>query len=313
MEQVIEQDNKHKYLLLLFTFLIFVLVILITAFIYLKNRQTISQSNNSPQIQITPTPTLTEIEKQDLTQGAVAIASVGKESIYQSDLNYQLNTFYFKDKDKPVTKEKALTDLINDSIILQEGIKNNYIFLTAGVFNNPNKTTNEITQRNILITAVKKKIEDMNIDSVNGEAIVMYFNNTPNPTPTIGVAKAKEIVRAKMEKYYQDLLANKYTMAQAGNLIKEDTSQRQIDLTYTANAYIKFDNLRRDEQIFVDNNLNQQIWTLGTNAMSAILTGKSNGYEEFYTIIKVNVRNGKFPSITDWVNSIKNNYEIKIY
>lgn len=259
-----------------------------------------------------PTP----IQPEPTSKTTSAVAKVGEEELFQSDLDYYL-TIYFAGQGQ-TAKDKALQKAIDDSIILQEGLKSGFISLNQAVFNSSYKN---MASRSALIETAGKKIEQKNIKTISGEIVSMWFNNANSyPPPSIGIEKAKQTAKQKVDAIYQDLKPGKITMPQAAQRIRSDSSQGLIDPSYLGNAYSKFTNLTRDQKLFADQSIDDAVWDMSKNELSPVLLAKdldnknNQLFEAFYTIIKVtNTSSGNLVGLEELIRGLRSQYEIIRY
>src|SRR3990170_3716933 len=139
------------------------------------------------------------------------VATVGEETLYGRDLNYELLVFfpYVFDSSDPVPQdvtERALQRIIEKSMVLQEGSKRGYITLTEGVFNALEK---DYMSRNILYSQALSKLREAEESVVFFDAIRTDFNFDVYDTETDEYkALSKEQVtnnRNLLEKKMQDV------------------------------------------------------------------------------------------------------------
>lgn len=305
------QNIKRIKRYFMFSLVILAVSTVITSIYYLLN-----QKGVLPQIplsniikQSSPPSTLIPPDK--------IIARVGEENIFQKDLDYYLN-LYFAGQEQQV-KDKALEKITNDSIILQEGFKLNYIILNKDNFNSPDKN---IASRSALIQIASDKIQKEFIAQISGETISMWFDNPSYPKPSIGVEAAKQIVRQKMDKFRQDILTGRLTLAEAGNRINSDKEQAGIDPSYGENSYRKFTNVDRANRLFFDPKINDLAWSLKVGEISAVTIGQdaiSAGYggplqDAYYVIIKIsNKKYSPAGTFDQWLSEAKKLYKVEVY
>lgn len=290
-----------------------IIVGIVLASLVLAGYYLLSQKQLVPKIPLLTGPVVQPTDKSPIL-GEALVTKAGKEDLYKTDLDYYLSN-YFSGQGY-TARDKAVEMMIDDSLVLQEGQAQGLISLNDNVFNSPNKN---IRQRSDLIELVKQKIELKNIKSIDGEVVTMWFNNaTSYPPPSIGVEKAKILVKQKMDTIYDDLRAGKITMAQAGQRIVNDSTQNSIDPSYKGNAYSKFTKLTRDQMLFIDPMVNNLPWNLDKNELSTVTLAKDkkdgNFFEAFFTIVKINeLSQGDFPGIEEYVKSLRSKYEIIKY
>ena len=241
------------------------------------------------------------------------VAKVGLETLYQIDLDYYLSTFFSGQGYTP--KDKALDKMIDDSIILQEGQKNGFINLTAQVFNTPNKN---IASRSALIEKTKNKLVSEKVSAISGEALRIFFHNPAYPDPSIGVAKAEELAKDKINKIRQTIVSQNISFTQAAKLITNDNSIAKLDPSYRLNTYRIFQDYDKSTSVFLDPVLNTQVWDLPVNELSTVLVSShdDSGKEThpvFFTIVKLTKKTTGSSSFEKLLNNLKKGYAIAKY
>ena len=246
------------------------------------------------------------------------IAQVGKETLYGSDFNYELAVFFPKEAKKSALKkeikDRVLEKLIEKSIVLQSAEERGLIELTEEAFNNPYK---DFVLRNGLYEEAKAKLTDEVVERISVAGIFMFFYN--QKIPAMGLEKAKELTRAKMETLYEDLLAGKITLQEAAKKISEDKSLAEIDPIYYANAYAEFIDRNRASPIggAVNQKNNDLIWELERGEFSPILLGLEPGNEPqpneaYWAIFQIlDKKEGEAGTFWEWIEKEKEHYEIK--
>jgi len=249
------------------------------------------------------------------------MAQIGEETVYGSDLNYILFTYFYSDYASPSASLNQLSDKLlakaqEQSIILQEARKADFITLSTETFNSPNKS---IFARSPLIATAEAKLRENTVSRINGESISIWFNNGSWPEPKMGYEAAKKVAREKIEALYTDLKSGKITFTQAADKILKDTSVATIDPAYKINTYYSWINRDTTSPIFNDPTINKLAWQLKEGETSNILTvndfDKDNQpYEALFKVIKINkkVENG-FGNFNDWLTAKRKQYEIKLF
>lgn len=171
-----------------------------------------------------------------------AIAKVGNETLYQSDLDTELKAYPPK---KDIDRKAFLVNkLIKDSIILQQAQKENLITLNETVFNSPTKDyAKRLATVQEAIQAVKNQAAHM-----KGKIVTIWFYNLE--PAAIGTEKGKQLAFSKITKLHDDVASKKITIEKAGELIKQDASLAQVDRAYKQNAIFDFDTLNNDRISF---------------------------------------------------------------
>ncbi|NMC36150.1 hypothetical protein GYA49_03830 [Candidatus Beckwithbacteria bacterium] len=229
----------------------------------------------------------------------IPVLKIGKETLYGNDLNYYFLFYHFDEYwHDQVIPENSFNDvvdaIITDSTVLQAAADKQLVTLDDQVFNNQNKN---YTLRNQLVSQTKKLLSNKLVEKISGESIAIWFNNDVVP---IDVEQGKTLAQQKIETLYEQLKNGTITMAEAGNIIANDSEiGSSIDPAYQNNAYYVFVDREKDDSPFIFDNLNAESWSLGEGQMSPIIIGTDNNdpnKEYLFTIIKITKRSG---TITD--------------
>jgi len=246
------------------------------------------------------------------------IAQVGKETLYGQDLNYELSLYYPEafESDQPVPEEirqKALDQIIRNSLLLQAAADEQVIELNPAVFNNLNK---DHRLRNLLINSLDEKVAEKLVNSVKGEMISIWFKNINEPK--MGLETARQITRVKIEGIYQRLQSGQLTdLKSAGEEIKNDPALALIDPSYQGNAYLEFE-INQGEHFFIDPKIQTEAFQLPVNQLSEILVGQDQSpggdfYDCNFILMKIWERKLKgYQSFEDWFEQKRENYEVEI-
>ena len=264
-----------------------------------------------------PTPT---------AKPAGKIAKIGKEEIYQNDLDFWADAYNqrFSGLDETKKREEILKIIQEQSLILQEAEKQKIATLTPEVFNHPSK---DYPQRNILVDKLKTQLEKLIITNVSGEAVSVWFYNPSAGKPIIPFGEAKKFAWEKINKVYQKVKEGEIDIQQAGEIIKNDASLAKIDPAYQTNAYLKFENKTKANPPFAKEELNRVAFALKEGEVSEILVvpyqvpeDPENPNSPFvekechYTFIKINRRlTSDFISFSQWLDEKKKEYPIQLY
>ncbi len=173
-----------------------------------------------------------QLPKKSITHSpGKIIAKVGKEHIYQKDLDLEIQAYPIKNTN---AQKLLMNKIMNDSIILQAGAKEGIIQLDQTVFDSSSKDSLKRTQ---LARRVKSLIEEKSVN-ISGTVITIWFYNvTPAP---IGLEKGKELAFTKISKLHNDVVSKRLTIQQAAEEIRNDASLAQVDLQYKSNASFDF-------------------------------------------------------------------------
>lgn len=204
--------------------------------------------------------------------GSQIIIKVGKENIYQKDLDFEIQNYpeVLKHAD---TGKLLLDKIIKDSVILQGAQDDRITKLDASVFNSPQKN---YSQRIELITGIKKKIE-MKSDSITGAIVALWFYN--RGPGRVGYDKGREIARETITKLHDDVINKKLTIQQAGQEIRNDANLGLVDQGYLSNALLEF-NKKPTDQVVFDTQFDQIIKNLNTGEISDVYLAKSKEWDK---------------------------------
>ncbi len=227
------------------------------------------------------------------------ILHVGTETLYGRDLNYYMFLLQYD----VYTSSRVLTDadvdkglgvLINNSLILQKAQELGLTPLDSSVFNSVNK---DFRKRNELVTQMIPQVSKYFVDTAEGEAIAIAFNNNFIP---VSVEEGRKIAKAKIDELYTKVTTGKLTMLQAASEIANDKEiLTKVDPAAVSNSYDQFTAEKGGDQVFIDPAMNDSIFSLGEGQYSQVLVAKNpvdptfgdqSGKEYAFMIIKVNKR-----------------------
>lgn len=249
------------------------------------------------------------------------VAIAGSETLYGKDLNYELLSHYpmVFDTSSPLpkdTKDSALNQVIDESLILQIAQSKGIIKLEDSFFNNPEK---DYRKRVKALDTAQSELAKVAESRITVAGIIIYFNNQSDSKDI--PQGAKEKTRQKIEKLRSDILAKKITIRQAGETIAQDVELEAIDPNYKADSLVEYNNINRFIPIKGSENvsLTEAVWKLKKSDVSEILlgyrlngqTGKSE--EAFWGVFEVK---DKFEGLSDtfenWFKTEKQKYKIEI-
>lgn len=249
------------------------------------------------------------------TESANKIVKVGEETVYQKDLETELQYSPVATDD---SKKLLLDKIIKDSIILQAGRKGGLVALDSSIYNSLDK---DYMKRIKTVAEIRQKIEN-NRDSISGHVVSVWFsNNGPWKLP---YETAKEIAFKKITYLHQEVEAKRMTIQQAGEEIKKDASLFDVDRAYKTNALYSF-NQDSNEDITYDPDFDEILRNLPIHQVSAIYTGKDieikdgkktgNKIEVLYMfgVITDKKSASGYASFDAWFEKQKNEYEISRY
>lgn len=247
------------------------------------------------------------------------VAQVGQETIYGDDLNYKIYINYPKSRNASAAevsslKKELLNSIATESAVLQAARDQKIVDVPADILNNPSK--NQL-QRSQLIQQTRRKVQEGSTTYAYSVISIWFYNMYK---PSIPLDQADKLAAAKINSLYQQLVAKKIDMKQAGDLIKADTDLAKLDSNYQGNAYSFRDGLppgrgssRFDEINAVAVNLKQgeisqviKVVKLGREASPDIaLPYTSDGHldtnEQFYAVVKLeSIKQGVYPGLGQW-------------
>ena len=293
---------ERKKLLLLIT--IVLLAVFSSYLVFIKGKKESLTKKGS-----LPSPTLTppSLEKQ-LTM------RIGNDSFSQEDLEY-LASIYQPNKnlsELTVDEKEYLEDLaLERSLVIQEAQKREVVSVDETLFA-PNKDWNDY---NRTYEEAKQAIIAQEEQITVAGIFIYFYNQFP---PEMGVERAKELARKKMEELRERLIKGEISLKQAGEIIANDTSLAEIDPIYDANAYSEFNKRNKTRQIVggitsQDNNL---LWSLDVGDYSPIILGFESGNEvapneAYWAIFQVTSKTGSGKPYLEWLKEAKKEYESK--
>jgi hypothetical protein len=266
-------------------------------------------------LSLTLLPELTQ-KKTSIVQKnpETVILKVGQESIYQKDLDYEISKSPRSEQQNQDNINSLKDKLINDSITLQQAEKDKLI-------KNESKFYNSISKDYLLrIKTVDnvKNILDARAERIQGNIVTIWFHNLV--IPQMGIEKAKVIVKNKIDLIYSDVKSNKITIAQAVNKIKTDTSLKEIDSAYAANAEYKFNAVYGDK-ITIDKEFDDSLWLLKQGELTAVQELKGTNMKQNSTegvlyafgIVEQRTNSGDRKDYQKWLEESTKLYEVAKY
>lgn len=241
-----------------------------------------------------------------------AIAKVGKEYIFQRDLDYELT---FQPGAKTDELKKMLTQkLVGDSVALQAAQQEKLVSLGNTEFNVEAK---DYQKRFDTIRDIRKTV-DNRIDHISGTMVSVWFNNMK--PAKIGLEQGKQEAFKRISALHQRVVDKEITIEQAGNAIKNDPSYDSLDFGYMNNALYEF-NFPKGRQITFDKGYDEILWKTNSGDLTEVYLGKTvnefSGKEEesfyIFALVKEKVDRGNGLDYQKWVEKQKKNYEINIY
>lgn len=236
------------------------------------------------------------------------VATVGKEDIYKTYLNKELE-LYPADKTQKV-KESLLNKVIRDSVILQgaetEGIIKDYI-------KGENLTTQEYLKRTAEAQRVERYIKSQS-NGINLTLVTVWFFNNNYIGPK-GLAEGKKIAYAKIKPLYDKVQKKEITITEAGQLIATDTSLKQIDPSYESNALSKV-YAPKGDKITHWPEFDALVWKAKVGELTPLYLGddvyQGKKIDAIYMFARVDkkIENSKYESFDAWYEKQKNTYDV---
>ena len=242
------------------------------------------------------------------------IATVGKENIYQSDYDYELNGY--PNKSEKDLKQKLLKKIAQDSAILQGGQDDGLVKLDSTTFNDPKKDY----QKRLLQVADIQIQEQSRSNHIDGGVVSVFFiNNLDNKPGPLGYEGSKKLALDKISAVYNKVKNHEISVLQAGETIRNDTSLAQIDYSYKVNAYFPFSS-NPGQQITLIKELDQALFKLRAGETSDIFIGKVKdntgkdveGVYMFGSVVN-KTPNAKVDSLDKWIEQVTKKYALNTY
>lgn len=243
-----------------------------------------------------------------------AIAKVGDEFIFKSDLEFELANYQGQKDDNA---KKILTDkLIRDSIALQAAKKANLINLNLDteVFNADNKNYGK---RISDIKNIQTKI-NTGVDQISGILVSVWFYNYK--PAKIGLEEGKKEAFKRISELHSRVVNKEITIEEAGNIIKNDPSYDQLDFGYQNNALFNF-SYEKGKKITQNPEYDAILWNTKPGDVTDVFLGKNvNEFtselgDAYYVFGQVKGKSDKGITQTydQWLEAQKSNYEVTYY
>lgn len=306
-----QTSRRFPYLIGLILLTIVITGILTYIFIYAPR---MNNSNLSPTLRTEQGQTnITSLNLNENHPSDYALAQVGEEKIYQSDLDKE-TAVYPPLKNFDVMRF-LLDKIATDSAILQGAQEDGLIKLDNSVFNSPNK---DYYKRIKLVSQIKQDINNQ-ADSIQGSVVSIWFYNMNLGSLTYDQAKA--LAYTKIKKIHGQVKSGKMTIGEAGRAISSDDSLIQIDKSYKSNAIFNFSAIKNEdnEKITFDPKLDAILWGLQEGEISDIylakdkpgeLYGKEVEAAYFFGQVTKKVQKGK-AGFSEWLNQKQIKYFLK--
>lgn len=201
------------------------------------------------------------------TGPAGAVLRVGEEYIYQSDIEAR-ESIYFGDLTEDV-RTQIRTDLIHESVAIQEAIKQGILTSTGTYYNRPDKN---LSQRAQALAQVQTELEGT-MGQISGTVISIWFQNiTPGP---LGYERSKQLALQKITSLHTRVRSRQITIQQAAEEIRNDESLAQLNPAYVQNAEYPFDETNINE-VTLFPEINEAVAKLKAGEVSPIITAKGS-------------------------------------
>jgi hypothetical protein len=242
------------------------------------------------------------------------LLKVGKETLYYRDLSTELASYPDIDGNaKGIITQK----LIDDSVILQGAEDEGMVDLDPRVFNTNDK---DYARRIALVHEIKTNLNKNSI-STKGYVVSIWFRNNGYVGPR-GLAGSKELARKKLEAIRQEVVSGRMSIQKAGDVIKNDSSLKELDIAYKNNAIFPFTTYKGGTQrITLNSDLDESLSSLTTGGVSPLYIGIAKDphteeiYEALYMFGQVTEKDSstrEYQSFEDWLQVKKQIYEVGI-
>jgi hypothetical protein len=241
------------------------------------------------------------------------LIKVGDEVLYSTDFNERAKKITAMTGGHDVEDEVVFSELIKESILLQEYIDKTALDET--IFNSLNKDSSK--RRAAIREADEKLEEDLRKEpSILKVAYisVWYWNVEIGP---LGYEVGKELAFTKINNVYAGLKNGKMSLEEVKNMLQNDEEIAQMDRVYKENVFI-LKEYSSDEEIQVrDEDFKKDILETGVNELTKIHNLKPSNNEGYYIFAKILERSQDKDSlpltIGAWYELKKDSYEIKYY
>lgn len=244
--------------------------------------------------------------------GRQIIVKVGQENIYQKDLDREF--FYYPLSKNSDTEKLLKQKIVKDSITLQAMQVEGLIKLDESVFNSFQK---DYLKRTKLIAEAKKMFENRR-DRISGNVISIWFYNS-RPA-VVGYEKGKEIALSKITALQAQVKSKKITIQKAAQEIMDDSSLKEVDVSYRSNAIMSFQKAAKDAITF-DPGFDSLIRSLAPGEITDIYlakdkdkdTGKPVDAVYMFAQVYERTANGNIMDFDQWYAQQEKRYEITYY
>ncbi len=245
------------------------------------------------------------------TGSDIAIARVGEETIYQSDLFYYVAR-HPGDVDDEVL-DSLRTALFQQSAILQGAADEGIITLDNSFYNRNGK---DMEARAEALQTVQQAFEENVWKS--GSIVMIFMYNSAEPP--MGYDAAKELAFEKLSVAYERVQSGELSMQEAALLLESDEELYAVDPALQGNTFIAFEASGQTDSVIFDEDVNDQILALEAGQTSDILTGRNAHpltgeiIDVFYAFARVDEDQGlAAESYEEWVSEVEQRYDVETY
>ena len=240
-----------------------------------------------------------------------ALAKIGDETIYNSDLNEELSSY--PTSDDPSVRDRLFRKMVDDSITLQGAEKLKLASLDATIYNSNSKDYN----KRIQAVAAAREAIDNNADGYNGTIVQIWFYN--QKPPKVGYAQGRQIAVQKINELHDQVKKGTMTMDQAGDAIRADSNLYNVDEAFRINASFPFLATKEKPATF-DKGFNAILAGMKEGQVSDVYTAKDEDVNGamidavymFGKIDKIVTKNG-YTSYANWLEKQKKVYAVVTY
>ncbi|MFC1780098.1 hypothetical protein ACFLY9_00165 [Patescibacteria group bacterium] len=252
------------------------------------------------------------------------MALVGKEYLFIKDLeSYALMNLKTIEE---IDREKAINDLVGQSVMLQIGESEGWIDLSSDVFNNPFKN---MIERSELLVDLSEDYETKYREGIYIEILnVWFYNIEPGEYANKnGLEAAKQLANAKIQSAYNFVQNKNYTLEEAAGELLKDSEMGELNPSYETTTYFdtiypyeinSVDDLR-DGHVFGMDGLFDFLQNAEVGDVSEIYLEKDNPggdgpvIDAYYSFYKLNSKKEGFATIDEFIEGNKDNFIIEIY
>ncbi len=254
----------------------------------------------------------TPLQTSGESSADTVIAKVGEESIFQRDLDTEIQ--YYPKEAKIDPKKVLLEKIIQDSVILQGAQTEKLITLDQSIYNSPTK---DYLKRVKVVEDAKKAVGEKS-DSIQGTVISIWFYNIK--PAAMGYEKGKETAFTKISQLQKEVKEKKITAEQAAEIIRNDTSLGEVDVQYKTNASFDF-SATKDRRITFDPDFDNKLWGLNPGEVTDVYlagitepgTGQKTDTVYLFGYLDKKVSSGKIANLDDWISKKRKDYAVTYF